>query len=635
MMTLSDFLVLVVRFTYALLGLITLLNLLRHRDQARLDIALMFSSLAVAVLGQQYSEVTGQNPVWLTKLEQVSVMAQPFLQLQLVEHFRPVATWVRLTALAGLAASVALLLLIPTQALPTPITLFLIVYFVVVEAYATLAFIQGGLQARGVARQRMLLAASGSGLLASIILLAGINLLVPPLEPWTELLSRFLSVLSGLAYYLGFAPPRWLRRAWQLDELHHFLRDLANKPADRRGRENLPHLCEAAVRAVGGRAAVAALWDDVQQQLVIQATTHPALTGTLSSSVGATGRAWQSRQPAQALFPAEFSPEGARLASMLKARALLVVPIATPERTWGVLAVFLQHRPLFAADDRELVSLFAEQSTLALEQAALVVEQQNLVEHLRQRTSQLEAANHELEAFSYSVSHDLRAPLRHIEGFTNLLLKNGSGAASDKSRRHLQLIAEAAVRMGGLIDHLLAFSRLGQTVLHRQTVALDQVVEDARRELQADMEGRDIDWQIRPLPLVHGDPALLRLVFVNLISNALKYSRSRPQARIEIGTEPNRGGQAIIYVRDNGIGFDMQYVDKLFGVFQRLQHADEFEGLGIGLANVRRIVHRHDGHTWAEGVLDGGATFYLSLPLPPDPPAQGAPVSGALKPETL
>jgi light-regulated signal transduction histidine kinase (bacteriophytochrome) len=244
------------------------------------------------------------------------------------------------------------------------------------------------------------------------------------------------------------------------------------------------------------------------------------------------------------------------------------------------------------------------------------------VAELQERTAQLEAANAELEAFSYSVSHDLRAPLRHIQGFTEMLLNHE--LAPEKRQAQLQRIAEAGARMGRLIDQLLAFSRLGRAQMAAMPVPLRWLVDEVLPEVQAEAAGREVRWSIHDLPQVYGDPDLLRQVLVNLLSNAVKYTRPRAVAEIEVGSLPSEGGQAVVYVRDNGVGFDMAYVEKLFGVFQRLHHVEEFEGEGIGLANVRRIVHRHGGRTWAEGVLDGGATFFFTLPLAqsPVPPAQ-------------
>jgi light-regulated signal transduction histidine kinase (bacteriophytochrome) len=247
-----------------------------------------------------------------------------------------------------------------------------------------------------------------------------------------------------------------------------------------------------------------------------------------------------------------------------------------------------------------------------LEQYALLAEQQVLVDELRARTGQLEASNAELEAFSYSVSHDLRAPLRHIEGFTDLLRRDG--VAPEQQRSHLQRISEAAVRMGRLIDDLLTFSRMGRAELRRVPLPLEPLAQEVRAELQPETQGREVIWRVKELPEVQADPELLRLVLYNLLSNAVKYTRGREQAVIEVGTEPSEPNEVVVYVKDNGVGFDMQYVDKLFGVFQRLHHADEFEGVGIGLANVRRIINRHGGRTWAVSQPDQGATFYFSLP---------------------
>ncbi len=242
-----------------------------------------------------------------------------------------------------------------------------------------------------------------------------------------------------------------------------------------------------------------------------------------------------------------------------------------------------------------------------------ITERKQAERELRTRTEQLEAANKELEAFSYSVSHDLRAPLRHINGFADLLQRHVTSMLDEKGRRYLGTISDSVRQMGLLIDDLLTFSRMGRTQLHFTEVNLEELVRQVMDDLKPEMEERRIAWTVGALPNVSGDRAMLRQVLVNLLGNAVKYTRPCKQARIEIGCTDG-SGETVIFVRDNGVGFDMQYAHKLFGVFQRLHGATEFEGTGIGLALVQRIIHRHGGRIWAESAVDKGATFYCSLP---------------------
>lgn len=275
-----------------------------------------------------------------------------------------------------------------------------------------------------------------------------------------------------------------------------------------------------------------------------------------------------------------------------------------------------------AASTRDTIMLLAIGAGLQLVLLASVyylirhdiIERRRVADELQRRGELLEAANKELEAFSYSVSHDLRAPLRHIDGYAALLRKSVDQSLNEKAARYLQTISEAAKQMGQLIDDLLVFSRMGRQDMLQTTVNMDQLIKGIQSDLRLDLHGRQISWTIASLPEVKGDPSMLRQVFTNLLTNALKFTSTKPIASIEIGVEPPSSDEIVMYVRDNGVGFDMQYAPKLFGVFQRLHRADEFEGTGIGLANVRRIVHRHGGRTWADGVTDKGATFYVALP---------------------
>jgi light-regulated signal transduction histidine kinase (bacteriophytochrome) len=237
-------------------------------------------------------------------------------------------------------------------------------------------------------------------------------------------------------------------------------------------------------------------------------------------------------------------------------------------------------------------------------------------EELAQLAGELKRSNKELEAFSYSVSHDLRAPLRHIAGYSELLGEIEGEQLSERGKRFLSHIEDAAQFAGTLVDNLLNFSQMGRSALRLSDVDLNTLADTIRSELAPDYAGRDIVWEIADLPKVIADPAFINMVLHNLIANAIKYTRGRAPARIEIGSVRHRH-ELEFYVRDNGVGFDMAYVDKLFGVFQRLHRMEEFEGTGIGLASVRRIIERHDGRVWAEGRVNQGASFHFTLPLNP------------------
>lgn len=236
-----------------------------------------------------------------------------------------------------------------------------------------------------------------------------------------------------------------------------------------------------------------------------------------------------------------------------------------------------------------------------------------LEERVQRRTAQLESANQELEAFSHSVSHDLRAPLRHLTGYVDLLTTRHREHLPEAARHYLDQVGDSATHMGALINALLAFARTGRQDLTLTEVDMNAAVEDARGRLGAEVKDRTIAWRVADLPRVSGDYTLIRQVWVNLLANAIKYTRRTAKAEIEVGA--TRGpGHWEFFVRDNGVGYDMRYASKLFGVFQRLHAQEDFEGIGIGLANVRRIIHKHGGEIQAEGRLNEGATFRFTIP---------------------
>ena len=237
---------------------------------------------------------------------------------------------------------------------------------------------------------------------------------------------------------------------------------------------------------------------------------------------------------------------------------------------------------------------------------------EELERRVAERTAELEAANKELEAFTYSVSHDLRAPLRHIDGFSRILLDDFGASLDPQAHRFLQRIRESTLHMGRLVDDLLNLAHIGRQEVRAQIIGLTTLVEQSLSELSADLSDRNIEWHIDKLPFIEADPGLLKQVFANLLSNAVKYTRPRSPAVISVGALPD-SDPPVIFVRDNGVGFNMKYADKLFGVFQRLHHQEDFEGTGVGLAIVQRVIHKHGGRVWAEAQLDKGATFFFTL----------------------
>jgi signal transduction histidine kinase len=268
-------------------------------------------------------------------------------------------------------------------------------------------------------------------------------------------------------------------------------------------------------------------------------------------------------------------------------------------------------------DNHDEVGLLIESFNEMLAQiqerdAALQTSQEQLEQRVAQRTGELDATNKELEAFTYSVAHDLRAPLRHIQGFSNVLMESLGPQLEPDAKKHLDHIVEGTQQMGRLIDDLLSLARLGRQEPRLQVTGLNSLVQEVLRDLKSETEGRDIHWQVGDLPFVDCDPGLMKQVFYNLLSNAAKYSRPRNPAVIDIG-QMSVEGQLVTFVRDNGVGFNMKYVHKLFGVFQRLHRREDFEGTGVGLATVQRIIHKHGGRIWAEAEIDKGATFFFSL----------------------
>jgi signal transduction histidine kinase len=415
---------------------------------------------------------------------------------------------------------------------------------------------------------------------------------------------QFGIALASLALvpllYAGFAPPTWLRRAWRHGEeqqFQHAIHDLLIFSPDR--TTLAAKALEWALRMAGAR----------QGFIAFPGTTIIASHGItveeadrLSREIGNRAGILMLRSDRDAIQPA------------------IATPLVTENATGIVVLLAGPFTPVFGADEVAWIGQYAALVATGLERVVLIEKMEDLnrqladtVQQVTSQKTELEAANRELEAYSYTISHDLRAPLRAINGFTAILLEEHAGELSASAGDFLRRVGASGKHMSVLVDDLLAFSRLGRQALRKQSVDTTQVARQAWDQVRAGADGRPVDIHIADLPISESDPVLLEQVFANLLSNALKYSRGRPSTTIEVGAQVDRSGEAVFYVKDNGVGFDMQYVGKLFRVFERLHRNDQYEGTGVGLATVQRIVQRHGGRVWAEAAPDKGATFYFTL----------------------
>ena len=368
-------------------------------------------------------------------------------------------------------------------------------------------------------------------------------------------------------------------------------------------------------RMVGAEGASVLLRDPTSDDMIFAAAAGPGAEGLVGLRVPITmGIAgWVVRERQSALVG--DAPGDSRFSSStdtitgLTTRSVLAVPLKFKGAVWGVIEAINQASGVFDEHDQEMLEALAGSAAIAIENAQLYASQEQRV---AERTAQLKAANQELEAFAYSVSHDLRAPLRSIDGFSQALLQDYAGCLDDQGQHYLQRIRAATLQMSQLIDDLLKLSRVTRSEMRREPVDLSALAQAIAAELQAAQPERQIEWSIAPGLVVNADANLMRILLNNLMGNAWKFTARHPTARIELGII-RQDGEPVYFVRDDGAGFDMAYVDKLFGAFQRLHSVNEFEGTGIGLATVQRIAHRHGGRVWAEGAVEQGAAIYFTL----------------------
>ncbi len=612
---------------YIVIFLVVAAHFIRRHRRADLDVTLLFgaSALLIAV-----SLVTPAFPDTVRPIVGVAssilLMALPYLLLRLVDDFAGVPTTVMRLAEIGLAISIVGLVVI---SMPYPLSLVgpLVIYFVALEIYGSSAFVVAAGRSRGVTRRRMQAVAIGSLFVGLDILAAGMQAALPAIAPFWESVSAICAVASALAYYAGFALPSWLRQAWQAPELRaamHGSSSLIRTPND---VDVINELERATADAVGASHALITIWDPKARafQMASGAPSDP------SSIEGvAVRRAFTTQKP---FTSTDLESKTRRQFESEDRRAALAAPITIDKKSIGVLLVTASRAPIFADEDLELLQILADRAAVILENRTLIAETAGALARVEalaaqeeerrrlnaelelrvvERTSELERALGDLESFSYSVSHDLRAPLRTIDGFSQALLEDCFDELSSEGQDWLQRIRSASRRMGDLIDGLLRLSRVSRSEFHSETVDLSALAQSIAVDLHRTDADRSVDFVIEEGLIVEGDQQLLRIGLDNLLANAWKFTSTRDRARIELSATVD-DGHTVYCVRDNGVGFDMAYVDKLFGPFQRLHRRDEFDGMGIGLATVQRIIRRHAGRIWATSTVDEGASFCFTI----------------------
>ena len=586
------------------IALLTVRDWLATRDRSQLFLVLAIGSLAlVSLLGQVgrligAAFVTASAPITII-LFLGSGLALVFFR-DSVLPLRRITRWV----VIGVVAATAILetaILLAGAASPKWLQLVTSLAFVAVwigcvgEPMLRLWFAARGRSAVQRARMRAL---SYAYLAIIVILLGAVSTASLAKEPAVQIIFALAGVAIVPLLYAGFVPPAWLRRTWRqaeetrLQEATHDIVQFSKDQATiaRRG-------LEWAVRLTGADGGL-----------------FTGADGSILATVGlADGAAQQVRQRVdnsqqQAVIPLAGTPP----------RTATVVPI--PGSQARIVLVSGPFTPVFGSDDQAWIKPYAALVGTGLERVALVeaveranADLQDKIGEVTQRTRELEAANRELEAFSYTISHDLRAPLRAINGFTSILMEEFGNEFPEEARKYLKRVKDNGIQMGRLVDDLLAFSRMGRQALRKQPLTTRTVVDRALAQLAPALDGRTIDVVIGDLPDCQADPGLLEQVFVNLLSNAIKYSQKKAEARVEVGSFTDAEEAVTYFVRDNGAGFDMAYANKLFGVFQRLHASQDYEGTGVGLAIVQRIIERHGGRIWAKATVGEGATFYFTL----------------------
>jgi len=591
---------------FAVIAVLTVRDWLATKDRSRMYLSLAIGSLAaVSILGQ-VGKVLGPSFASASAYVTITIFLVSGLALLLFRHAVIPLKRGTLRAVVGIVIATGVLE-IGVQAIfgktaPKPLQLIAAAAFVLVwsgcvgEPSVRLWFAAR----RRTVVQRARMRALSLGYLAIVaLLLVAVFTAALAAQPAIRIGVAVATIAIVPLLYAGFVPPTWLRRTWRQSEEDKFRQathDILLFASDQLAlaRRSL----DWAIRLTGADSGF--FLNGPSTILATQGITADDAQ-TLQAPVAGAGE--------RTVIPLGGTPPRSAMIARLHVNDAAIVLVGGP------------FTPVFGSDEEAWLQQYAAMVGTGLERVRLVEalaqtngQLEGKVREVTERTKQLEAANRELDAFSYTISHDLRAPLRAISGFTSILFEEYADAMPVEARGYLKRVKDSGEHMGQLVDDLLAFSRLGRQAMRTQRVNIRAIVDRSLEQLAPALQGRHVEVVIGELPDAECDATLLEQVFVNLLSNAFKYSGKNDHARVEVGVlNADATEGPTYYVRDNGAGFDMEYAGKLFGVFQRMHRSEDFEGTGVGLAIVQRIVERHGGRIWAEAKVDAGATFYFTL----------------------
>jgi len=600
-----DLISLVTQLIYVLIFVSVALRTVRQPTGAHSDMTLFFGAVAFIILASRVAALIGTAaPPWLTTVEIAVLMALPYLLLRLVDDFTNVRSAIKRAAELGLAAGiVATYATAPTP--PTPVILYVVLYFFVVSLYCALAFIRSARRSRGVTRRRMEAISLGSILLGTDILITGLTPLAGPDDRAVlQALGQLLGLGSGVAYYLGFAPPAILRRAWQEPELRAFLARAASLPRLPATLDIVRELERGAANSTGTEARIG-LWHDETSNL--RFWEDDGTTVDVEPGKHFAGRAFELQRPIFSTNPVRDNPDGATNYRARNVGAVLAAPITAGERRLGVLTLTAVRPPIFAISDIELASLIADQ-------AAVILESRALIDHAG-RVRAREEATRLKEDFLSAAAHDLKTPLTTVVAQAEFLERRATrDPSAPADLAGIKRVVRESKRLAGLVGDLLDATRLeqGRLVGEREPVDIATLAQEICSHDTSDLTLCQVEASA-PVVGVY-DRRRIEQLLQNLLENAKKYSPEQTPITIKVWQED---GKARVAVTDSGIGIPAADLPRIFERFSRASNVDDrrFHGMGLGLFICRGIVEEHGGRIWVESEVGKGSTFHVELPI--------------------